>query len=76
MTHLQDHIFCLSQGDTLTHFIECKLSDTKPHRALSRFAEQWPQAQAIQLVRECKAEVDLGSIGIRDAAQWLAGLAV
>ena len=43
------------------------------HRALSRFAEQWPQAQAIQLVRECKAEVDQGSIGIRDAAQcgWL-----
>ena len=68
--------FCLSQGDTLTHLIECKLSDTKPHRALSRFAEQWPQAQAIQLVRECKAEVDQGSIGIRDAAQWLAGLAV
>ena len=68
--------FCLSQGDTLTHLIECKLSDTKPHRALSRFAEQWSQAQAIQLVRECKAEVDQGSIGIRDAAQWLAGLAV
>ena len=68
--------FCLSQGDTLTHLIECKLSDTKPHRALSRFAEQWPQAQAIQLVRECKAELDQGSIGIRDAAQWLAALAV
>ena len=68
--------FCLSQGDTLTHLIECKLSDTKPHRALIRFAEQWPQAQAIQLVRECKAEVDQGSIGIRDAAQWLAALAV
>ena len=48
----------------------------KSHRALFRFAEQWPQSQAIQLVRECKAEVDLGSIGFRDAAQWLAGLAV
>jgi hypothetical protein len=25
--------FCLSEGDTLTHLIECKLSDAKPHRA-------------------------------------------
>jgi hypothetical protein len=50
--------------------------DVPAHRALNRFAEQWPQAQAIQLVRECKAEVDQGSIGIRDAAHWLAGLAV
>ncbi|MDD2927137.1 ATP-binding protein, partial [Rhodoferax sp.] len=30
--------FCLSQGDTLTHLVECKLSDAKPHRALNRFA--------------------------------------
>ena len=38
--------FCLSDGDTLTHLIECKLSDGKPHRALARFAEQWPQHRA------------------------------
>jgi predicted AAA+ superfamily ATPase len=68
--------FCLSAGDTLTHLVECKLSDNKPHRALIRFAEQWPQAQAIQLVRECRAEADVGRLQIRDAAPWLAGLAV
>ena len=68
--------FCLSEGDTLTHLVACKLSDVKPHRALARFADQWPQAQAIQLVRECKAEADVGRVQIRDAAPWLAALAV
>ena len=68
--------FCLSEGDTLTHMVECKLSDSKPHRALARFAEQWPQAQAVQLLRECKAEADVGSLQIREAAPWLAALDV
>jgi len=68
--------FCLSEGDTLTHLVECKLSDSKPHRALARFAEQWPQAQAVQLLRECKAEADVGSLQIREAAPWLAALDV
>ena len=68
--------FCLSQGDTLTHLVECKLSDAKPHRALNRFAEQWPQAQAVQLLRECKAEADIGRLQLRDAAPWLAALEV
>jgi len=66
--------FALSEGDTLAHLIECKLSDTKPHRALARFAEQWPQAQAVQLVRECRAESDVGRLQVRDAAPWLATL--
>ena len=68
--------FCISEGNTLTHLIECKLSDTKPHRALGRFAEQWPNAQSIKLVRECKAESNTGNMQIRDAAQWLAALQV
>ncbi len=68
--------FCLSEGDTLTHLVECKLSNVKPHRSLCRFAAEWPQAQALQLVRECRAETDLGRVQIRDAAPWLASLAV
>ena len=68
--------FCLSDCDTLTHLVECKLTDTKPHRALLRFAEQWPQAQAIQLLRDCKVEADIGRLQLRDAAPWLAALAV
>jgi hypothetical protein len=66
--------FCLSHDETLTHLVECKLSDAKPHRALVRFAEQWPHAQSVQLLRECKVEQDVGSIHIRDAAMWLAAL--
>jgi len=68
--------FCLSEGDTLTQLVECKLSDVSAHRALARFAEQWPQAQAIQLVRDCKIEADIGRVQIRDAAKWLAELEV
>nr|MDP2191456.1 hypothetical protein [Rhodoferax sp.] len=66
----------MSEGDTLTHLVECKLSDARPHRALARFAEQWPQALVVQLVRECKAEADIGRLQIRDAAPWLAALDV
>jgi len=68
--------FCLSEGDTLTHLVECKLTDTKPHRALGRFAAQWPQAQAIQLLRDCPVEADIGGLQMRDAARWLAALPV
>lgn len=41
-----------------------------------RYAEQWPQAQAVQLVRECKAEADFGAVHVQDAAEWLVGLKV
>jgi hypothetical protein len=68
--------FCLSEGDTLPHLVECKLSDPKPHRALTRFAEQWPEAQASQLLRECKAEAGIGRLYLRAAAPWLAALEV
>ncbi len=68
--------FCLSDGDGLTHLVECKLADAKPHRNLARFAGEWPRAQAIQLLRECRAEADIGSLKIRDAATWLAQLEV
>lgn len=68
--------FCLSDGNTLTHLVECKLSDGKPHRTLTRFAEEWPEAQALQLLRECRSEADLGRLQIRDAALWLAALEV
>lgn len=68
--------FALSDGDTLTDLVECKLSDAKPHRALQRFAQQWPQARATQLVRELAVEQEVGSIRLREAAPWLAALEV
>lgn len=67
--------FCLSHkasaGDTLTHLIECKLSDSKPHNALKRFAEQWADAQAVQVVRNLRHEQDHGRVQIKSAATWL-----
>ncbi|MFZ4626637.1 MAG: ATP-binding protein, partial [Rhodoferax sp.] len=66
--------FCLSQGNTLTDLIECKLSDGKPHRALTRFAGEWPQARPTQLVRDLRNEQDIGPIEVRRAAEWLNAL--
>jgi uncharacterized protein len=70
--------FCLSaktnSGDTLTDLIECKQSDTKPHRALVRFSEQWPAAQSVQLVQNLITEYEVGRVNIRQAASWLNGL--
>ena len=67
--------FCLSHkapaGDTLTHLIKCKLADSKPHRALARFADQWAGAQAVQVVRNLRNEQTHGRVQIRQAAAWL-----
>ena len=38
--------FALSRDGGLTHLIECKLSDDKPHRALRRFAGEFAPAKA------------------------------
>lgn len=58
----------------LTHLIECKLSDAKPHTALKRFATEQPQALAIQLVRDLPSEQKVGAVHICHAAKWLAQL--
>ena len=68
--------FCISEGEVLTDLVECKLSDVKPHRALLRFAQQWPGARAIQLVRDLRSEQDVGPVQVRAAASWLNQLAV
>lgn len=67
--------FCLSEGEQLTDLIECKISDAKPHRALARFAAEWPQARATQLLRDMRNAHDVGRIAIRAAAPWLNALA-
>jgi uncharacterized protein len=55
----------------LTHLIECKLSDAKPHPALKRFATEQPNAVAVQVVRDVRHEQDIQDLQIRDAAAWL-----
>ncbi len=66
--------FALADDDRLTHLIECKESDTRPHRALCRFALEHPDASAVQLVRHLRHEEHRPPIAIVDAASWLARL--
>ena len=66
--------FAVSEGGDLTELVECKWSDHKPHRALMRFATEWPQARASQVLRDLDTPMDVGPIQIRAAAGWLMGL--
>ncbi|MFN5463697.1 MAG: ATP-binding protein [Cyanobacteriota bacterium] len=68
--------FCLSLDGELTTLVECKLADVSPHRALTRFAAQFPDAEAVQLVRDARQVEARGPITIVPAAQWLAQLEV
>lgn len=67
--------FALSDDEHLTHLIECKWGDNSLHRSLSRFAEQFPNTEAVQIVQDLRQEEFRNSIRITDAANWLAGLA-
>lgn len=67
--------FAFSEAGELKQLIECKLGDNKPHRALVRFAEQFPDADAVQIVYNLRQEEFRNGITITDAANWLAQLA-
>ena len=67
--------FALSRDGALTHLIECKLADDKPHRALRRFAGEFAQATAVQLVRHLRQEQQVDGLRITATAPWLAALA-
>jgi len=66
--------YCLSLDGALTQLVECKLADPTPHRALSRFAAQFVEAKAVQIVRDARQEERRGPIAVLPAADWLAGL--
>jgi predicted AAA+ superfamily ATPase len=66
--------FCLSEGQALTRLIECKLADTRPHRALLRFAAQFVEAEAVQLVRDLRQPEIRDGVAIERAADWLVRL--
>ncbi len=66
--------FALSEGAALTHLVECKLRDSKPHKALQRFAKQFPKARAVQLLRDAQHTFAAGSIALERADEWLAQL--
>lgn len=67
--------FAFSEAGELKQLIECKLGDNKPHRALSRFAEIFTGADAVQIVYNLRQEEFRNGITITDAANWLARLA-
>ena len=67
--------FALSNGKNLTHLIECKWSDTEPHKAFIKFRSYWPDAKAIQLVRHIRSPEHRDGVQITDAATWLNSLA-
>ena len=66
--------FCLSLDGALTQLVECKLADSSPHRALLRFAAQFGEAEAVQIVRDARQEERRGPIAVLPAAEWLARL--
>ena len=67
--------FAFSESGQLKQLIECKLSDNKPHRALARFAQQFSDTDAVQLVYNLRQEEFRNGIRISDAATWLGQLA-
>jgi hypothetical protein len=66
--------FVISEEQALTHLIECKLSDSSLSAALLRFSNQFPNAKAVQLVKNIRQEEQRGSIEIARAAPWLSRL--
>jgi hypothetical protein len=66
--------FALSEKKQLTQLVECKLSDDKPHRGLSRFALQHPGAEASQVVRHLRHSYTLGELKMRRADEYLNAL--
>ena len=66
--------FALAQNGELTHLLECKHADNRPASSLTKFAEAFPNAQAIQLVRELRQEEYRRPVSILKGAEWLAEL--
>lgn len=66
--------FAVSHDDALVQLVECKLADTRPHRAMAGFAERFAPVEAVQLVRHLRQPEQRGRVRITDAASWLAAL--
>ena len=67
--------FALVQAGRLKLLAECKHADHAASSYLLSLAEQFPGAQAVQLVRELRQVEQRGRVAIAHAAPWLAGLA-
>lgn len=67
--------FVLCDGGKPSHLIECKHADNRPASSLIKFAEMFPEAKAVQLVRELRQEEYRRPVSILKGADWLAELA-
>ena len=72
--HEIDFVLADENGD-VEQFIEAKVGDTKPSSFFVNRAAEHPGAKAIQLVLRTPHGFDVNGVGVRPAAQWLAGLA-
>ena len=63
--------FAINEGPDLTDLIECKLSDSAVSKALLRFADEFPNAKAVQVIRDLRNEQQVQNVKIARAAQWL-----
>jgi predicted AAA+ superfamily ATPase len=66
--------FAISEDRTLTHLIECKATDDRVHPALARFAGEFTDATAVQLVGQLRQAQSRQGVLVTDAATWLAEL--
>jgi hypothetical protein len=56
--------------------VECRRAENSPHRALSRFALQFPEAEAVQLVRDARQLEQRGAVAVVPAGEGVARLSV
>jgi predicted AAA+ superfamily ATPase len=66
--------FVLAENERITHLVEVKYSDAVPSAYLHRLAEQFADAQAVQIVAELRQEAQRGRVEVTAAAPWLARL--
>lgn len=67
--------FVLCEDGEPTHLLECKHTDNRPAPSLIKFANLFPNAELIQLVRELRQEEYRRPVSIVKGADWLVGLA-
>lgn len=67
--------FALSEKNQLVQLVECKLTDEKPHRALTRFSRELAPVQALQVVRHARHSHRVGDVEVMAAPQFLNTLA-
>ncbi|GAV19805.1 hypothetical protein MMIC_P0763 [Mariprofundus micogutta] len=66
--------FVICENGEPSMLMECKYADNRPSPTLCRFAATFPDAEAIQLVRELRQEEYHKPVSIIKGADWLAKL--